>query len=84
MEVNFSDPLMLSFQAAYNSDGRSNFLETLMLEQIDSNGTRIENYNIQLDEKSNNPQLFSITFPTSGGNLAGTFKACKHQTIKNV
>ena len=76
IEVNFSDPLTLSFQAAYNSDGRTNFLTSLTLEHTSTDGIET-NFTAQQDNSSSNMQIFFITFDAARGNLAGTFVACK-------
>ena len=75
-EVNFSDPLTLSFQAAYNSDGRSNFLSFLTLEHTSIDGVE-SIYTVQQDRGSSNTQIFFITFDGATGNLGGIFEACK-------
>ena len=78
VEVNFFDPLTLSFQAAFNSDGTTNSLPFIFLEHINSDGIIVNDpFTIRPDQDSNNPQIFSITFPTAGGNMAGTYTACK-------
>ena len=76
VEVNFFDPLTLSFQAAFNSDGTANSLSFIYLEQSNSDEI-IANDPFTIQPDSNNPQIFSITFPTAGGNMAGTYTACK-------
>ena len=75
-EVNFSDPLTLFFQAAYNSNGISNSVMFLTLEHISIDGIET-NYTVQQNRSSSNMQIFSITFDEATGNLAGTFNACK-------
>ena len=79
MEVNFFDPLTLSFRAANNSDGTTNSLLVIFLVQTSSGGFIANDpFNVLSDRSSNNAQIFSITFPTAGGNMAGTYAACKY------
>ena len=78
LEVNFLDSVELSFQAAYNSNGTTNFVTSLNLEQTNINGISVANNSIKPD--LNNTQIFSITL-RAAGTLAGTFTACKsHST----
>ena len=81
VQVNFLDPVTLSFRAAYNSDGTNNFLETITLEQIGNNQLQ---YTLQQDPDSENSQIFSITFDAVGGSSAGTYVACKSHYKRNV
>ena len=74
IEVDFSDLLTLSFQAAYNSDGRANFLTFLNLEHTSIDGSET-NFTAFQDPTSSNAQIF-ITDYTARGNLAGAFIAC--------
>ena len=79
VEVNFFDPLTLSFRAAFNSDGTANLLPVIFLVQTNSDGSSANDpINVRPDGSSNNAQIFSITFPTVGGNMAGTYAACKY------
>ena len=75
IQVNFSDLLELSFQAANNSDGRMNFLTFITLEHTSNDGSET-NFTALQDPTSSNAQIF-IFDGTAGGNLAGTFIACK-------
>lgn len=79
VEVNFFDPLTLSFRAAFDSDGTANFLSFIFLTQANSDGIIANDpFIVRPDGSSNNAQIFSITFPTVGGNMAGTYAACKY------
>ena len=82
IEVNFSDLLELSFQAANNSDGRMNFLTFITLEHTSIDGIETNFIAVQ-DPTSSNAQIF-ITDHTARGNLAGTFIACKSHNIVTV
>ena len=73
VEVNFFDSLTLSFRAAYDSDGTTNSLQIITLEQTNSDAV-ITNL---VRNDINNPQIFSMTFSTVGGNMDGTYVACK-------
>ena len=76
IEVNFSDPLTLFFQAAHDSNGIINSVMLLTLEHTSIDGIET-NYTVQQNRSSSNMQIFSITFDEATGNLAGTFDACK-------
>ena len=82
IKVNFSDLLELSFQAAYNCDGRTNFLTSITLEHTSIDGIKT-NFTALQDTTSSNAQIF-ITDHAARGNLAGTFIACKSHNIVTV
>ena len=78
--VNFTDSVMLIFQAALDSNGISNEISVLIVEQKDTNGVSVRNHTATQD--SNNPQIFFIEFQLALGSLTGTYSACKYSALK--
>jgi len=78
--VNFTDSVMLIFQAALDSNGISNEISVLIVEQKDTNGVSVRNRTATQD--SNNPQIFFIEFQVALGSLTGTYSACKYSALK--
>jgi len=77
VEVNFGGTVTLTFQAALDSDGTNNLTPNLIVEQRDRNGVSVMNHSTI--QNNRNTQIFSVTFQQVGGNLAGTYNACKFQ-----
>ena len=75
MAVNFGGTVTLTFQAALDSDGTNKPTPNLIVEQRDRNGVSVMNHSTIQDNR--NAQIFSVTFQQVGGNLAGTYNACK-------
>jgi len=76
VKVNFFSTVTLIFQAALNSDGVINLIPNIVVEQRDRNGISVMNHSATVQDNRNS-QIFSVTFQQVGGNLAGTYSACK-------
>ncbi|XP_065913056.1 uncharacterized protein [Dysidea avara] len=71
--VDFFDTVMLTFQAALDSDGIGNEISVFIVEQKDTNGVSVQNHTA--DKDRSNSQIFFVTFPSAGGSLTGTYSA---------